>query len=59
MVEFLATVCAALILLLTSAISAAIMYAVLRLFGLTDFVADMIYSIKETAREIWHMITKE
>lgn len=56
--EFLAYVYAAIVLLVASSLSAVIMYALLRLFGLADFVADMLRSIKETAAELWHMIVR-
>ena len=60
--EFLAHVFvyvfAVIILLVASSLSAVIMYAVMRLLGLTDFVADVLYSIKEAAVEIWRMIAK-
>ena len=60
--EFLAHVFvyvfAVIILLVASSLFAVIMYAVMRLFGLTDFVADVLYSIKEAAVEIWRMIVK-
>lgn len=59
MVEFLAYVYAVIILLVASALSAVIMYAVLRLFSLTDFAADLFYSVKETVRELWRLITGE
>lgn len=59
MVEFLAYVYAVIILLLASSLSAGIMYVILRLFGMADFVADMLYSIKETAAELWRMIVRE
>lgn len=59
MVEFLSYVYAIIVLLAASSLSAAIMYATLWLFGLTDFVADMLYSIKVAAAELWHMIVRE